>query len=237
MKNIIIVSKGNNAVAVGENMTNINKTAPGAFSSNLEVIKEILKTIPVEPSETVHLYVPDIIQGIVSGSAIEYVKTGKTAKGNDLSAEEVESFKEFYQLYAERILNVRFSQFKYIAKDNAELQELKKKAWDALNAMGTQTITTTTQTLDPDKSLREAIEKQMVIAMEAGDFDKYDMLEARKAKLTLPTVVSVQGTTTNNTVVKTPGFSSDEAYDKADNESEEQGATQTKFEEQTQPSW
>ena len=204
MKNVIIVSKGNTAVAVGDNnQATITKTGVGAFLSNLEAIKEVLSTIPVEPSETVHIYVPDIIQGIVSGSAVEYVKTGKTANGNTLTAEEVAGFKEFYKMYAERILNVRFTQFKYIAKDNVELQNLKKKAWDTLNssAVATQTVTTT-QTIDPDKAIREALDTQIVKALSEGNMEMYTLLKAERDKLKQPEVVAV--TSTANTGSTTP---------------------------------
>ena len=191
MKNVIIVSKGNTAVAVGDNnQATITKSGVGAFLANLEVVKEILLTIPTEPSETVHVYVPDMIQGICSGSAIEYVKTGKTASGNELSAEEKNAFAEFYKLYAERILNVRFTQFKYIAKDNVELQNLKKKAWDSLNSASVAT-SVTTQTIDPDKAIREALDVQIVKALSEGNMEMYTMLKAERDKLTPAQVVSV----------------------------------------------
>lgn len=209
MKNVIIVSKGNTAVAVGDNnQATITKTGTGAFLANLEAIKEVMLSIPVEPSETVHLFVPDLVQGLVSGSAVEYVKTGKTASGNELTAEERAGFAEFYKLYAERILNVRLTQFKYIAKDNVELQNLRKKAWDALNAVAISTAPTTTQTIDPDKAIREVIDAQMISALQAGDLDKYAQLKAMRDELRPVEVITVANTT-GRTTVSTPTFETD----------------------------
>ena len=216
MKNVIIVSKGNTAVAVGDNnQATITKSGVGAFLANLEVVKEILLTIPTEPSETVHVYVPDMIQGICSGSAIEYVKTGKTASGNELSAEEKNAFAEFYKLYAERILNVRFTQFKYIAKDNVELQNLKKKAWDSLNSASV-TTSVTTQTIDPDKAIREALDVQIVKALSEGNMEMYTMLKAERDKLTPAQVVSVPvAGTVSGSVVNVSFDEADKAFEEA----------------------
>lgn len=222
MKNVIIVSKGNTAVAVGDNnQPTITKNETGSFLANLEAIKEVLLSIPVEPSETVHIYLPDLVQGIVSGSAVDYVKTGKTASGNALNESEVAGFKEFYKLYAERILNVRFSQFKYIAKDNVELQNLRKKAWDTLNTTAvTQQTVTTTQTIDPDKAIREALDAQIIKALSDGNMETYSILKAERDKLKQPEVVAVQTTTqaTGRLTVETPQFGE---ADKAFNESSE----------------
>lgn len=220
MKNIIIVSKGNTAVAVGDNnQATVTKTEAGAFLANLEVIKEVMMSIPVEPSETVHIYLPDLVQGIVSGAAVDYVKTGKTASGNALNESEIEGFKEFYKLYAERILNVRFSQFKYIAKDNAELQSLRKRAWDTLNTTAVSQTITSTQTIDPDKAIREALDAQIVKALSEGNMEMFAILKAERDKLKQPEIVAVQTTTTGGRLtVETPQFGD---ADKAFNETEE----------------
>lgn len=221
MKNVIIVSKGNTAVAVGDNnQATITKSGVGAFLANLEVVKKILLAIPTEPSETVHVYVPDMIQGICSGSAIEYVKTGKTASGNELSAEEKNAFAEFYKLYAERILNVRFTQFKYIAKDNVELQNLKKKAWDSLNSASV-TTSVTTQTIDPDKAIREALDVQIVKALSEGNMEMYTMLKAERDKLTPAQVVSVPvAGTVSGSVVNVSFDEADKAFEEANADTE-----------------
>lgn len=221
MKNIIIVSKQNTAVAVGDNLqAPVTKSCASAFVANLTVVNEILASIPTTPCETVHIYVPDLIQGIVSGSAVEYVKTGKTGSGNTLGEEELAGFKEFYKLYAERILNVRFSQFKYIAKDNAELQALKSKAWNILNSTSVNT-TVSTQTVDPDKAIREAIDAQIIKALAEGNIEMFTILKAERDKLKQPEVVTVQGTSTvgaNSNTIYVEFDDADVAFDNASND-------------------
>lgn len=240
MKNIIIVSKGQNAVAVGDNgMANVAKTAVGTFLSNLEVLKEVLRTIPVEPTETTYIHISDVIQGLVSGSAVEYVKTGKTGSGKDLSQEEIASFKEVYQLYAERILNVRFGLHKYIAKDNKELQALKKKAWDSLNTISVQTQQPIikTEMVDPDKAIREALDAKMVQAIADGDVALYQQLKAMRDELKPAEMVTVQTTasvTTNNNTVEMPKFETTDADKAMENASAVEDGGQA-FDENGQP--
>lgn len=191
MKNVMIVARQGNAVAFGEGVK-ICKTSTGVFMPSLEALKEVLLAIPTEPCETVNIHIMDTIQGLMSGTAVEYVKTGKTLSGTTLTTEEVEAFKEIYKLYAERILNVRFSLVKYIRKDDTANQNLKKQAYDEL-ALYEKTAGVsrgTAVTVDPDKELREMFDAQIKEAMVAGDMAKVkDLMEMRKT-LREPEVVS-----------------------------------------------
>ena len=202
MKNVVVVTKGNNAVGAGDNNIGvISKTVAGsAFLSGLNIVIEIMNSIPNEPSETTFIYLPDTLKAIVSGGAVEYVKSGKNAQGNALSSKEVEGFKEFYKLYAQKILNVRFGLYRYIKKDDAGLQQLKMKAWNTLNSMAvtasvpqTQTVTRTIE-IDPDKAIREMLDKKMKECIDSGDFDTYDKLAERKEKLRAPEYKTVTET-------------------------------------------
>ena len=191
MKNVMIVARQGNAVALGEGVK-ICKTSTGVFMPSLEALKEVLLTIPTEPCETVNIHIMDTIQGLVSGTAVEYVKTGKTLSGTTLSTDEVEAFKEIYKLYAERILNVRFSLVKYIRKDDTANQNLKKQAYDELASYEKTAGVSrgTAVTVDPDKELREMFDAQIKEAMTAGDLAKVkDLMEMRKS-LREPEVVS-----------------------------------------------
>ena len=191
MKNVMIVARQGNAVAFGEGVK-ICKTSTGVFMPSLEALKEVLLTIPTEPCETVNIHIMDTKQGLVSGTAVEYVKTGKTLSGTTLSTDEVEAFKEIYKLYAERILNVRFSLVKYIRKDDTANQNLKKQAYDELASYEKTAGVSrgTAVTVDPDKELREMFDAQIKEAMTAGDLAKVkDLMEMRKS-LREPEVVS-----------------------------------------------
>lgn len=185
MKNVMIVNRKGKAVA----LTNVGEPVivegVGSFVG-IKAINNLLKDIPIETSETVHFYVPDMLAGITTGASIEYVKTGKTGTGTVLTEEEVNDFKEFYKLYAERILNVRFSLAKY-AKDQSLIQ-LRTKAWNLLSQ--TNTVATPVNTIiDPDKELREALGKKMLEAINSGNMELYAILKQERDKLKAPEVV------------------------------------------------
>lgn len=220
MKNVMVVSRQGNAVALGEGLK-ICKSATGIFMANLEAIKEVLESVPVEPSETVNIHIMDTVQGLQTGAAVEYVKTGKTLSGKTLTTEEMEMFKEIYKLYAERILNVRFSLVKYIKKDDAANQNLKKQAYDELalyeKSAGVSRGTVQTVVVDPDKELREKLTELMNKALDEGDFDTYDKLEARRDKLKKAEAIVVSGTSS----VSTPSFENTTDETVVDNKDDE----------------
>lgn len=186
MKNVMVVNRKGKAVAISTTGEPIIVEGVGSFVG-IKAINNLLKDIPVEAGETVHFYIPDTLQGITTGASVEYVKTGKTGTGTVLTAEEVEDFREFYKLYAERILNVRFSLAKY-AKDQSLIQ-LRSKAWNLLSQ--TNTIATPANTIiDPDKELREALGKKMLEAINSGNMELYAVLKAERDKLKAPEVVT-----------------------------------------------
>ena len=186
MKNVMVVNRKGKAVAVVTTGEPIIIEGVGSFVG-IKAINACLKDIPVEAAgETVHFYIPDVLQGIIGGAATEYVKTGKTGTGTVLTEEEVNDFKEFYKLYAERILNVRFSLAKY-AKDQT-LVQLRTKAWNLLSQ--TNTVATPANTIiDPDKELREALGKKMLEAIDSGNMELYAILKGEREKLKAPEVV------------------------------------------------
>ena len=186
MKNVMVVNRKGKAVAVVPTGEPIIVEGVGSFVG-IKAINACLKDIPVEAAgETVHFYVPDMLAGITTGASVEYVKTGKTGTGTVLTEEEVNDFKEFYKLYAERILNVRFSLAKY-AKDQSLIQ-LRTKAWNLLSQ--TNTVANTNTIIDTDKELREALGKKMLEAIDSGNMELYAILKAERDKLKAPEVVT-----------------------------------------------
>ena len=184
MKNVMVVNRKGKAVAVVPTGEPIIIEGVGSFVG-IKAINACLKDIQVEAGETVHFYIPDVLQGIIGGAATEYIKTGKTGTGTVLTAEEIEDFKEFYKLYAERILNVRFSLAKY-AKDQS-LVQLRTKAWNLLSQVNT--VTNTNTIIDTDKELREALGKKMLEAIDSGNMELYAVLKAERDKLKAPEVI------------------------------------------------
>ena len=195
MKEIVIVSKGNNAVAYGEGVE-IKKSSTTGVSANLAVLNEVLKNhVPTEAGETFRIFLMDLVQGINSGYAIDYVKTGKQLNGETLASEDLAGYKEFYDLYKDRLLNVRFNQVSYIPKmrDNKVYMDLRSKAYAILNTMQTVASVpqTTTQVIDPDKVLRETLTALKTDALKAGDMDTYKMLKAERDALIATYVVTL----------------------------------------------
>lgn len=219
MKNVMIVTRQGNTVAIGEGLK-ICKSGTGVFMSNLEALKEVLLSIPTEPTETVNIHIMDTVQGLVSGTAVEYVKSGKTLSGTTLTTEEVEMFKEIYKLYAERILNVKFSLVKYIRKDDTANQNLKKQAYDelALYEKSAGVSRGTAVTVDPDKELREMFDAQIKEAMMNKDMALVkELMEMRKGLRDAEVVMS------NNSNRVTPSF---ESTDKANADVEQDNQTE-----------
>lgn len=199
MKEIVIVSKGNNAVAYGEGVE-IKKSGTTGINANLAVLNELLKTVvPTEAGETHRVFLMDLIQGINSGYAIDYVKTGKQMNGEPLHADDLAGYKEFYELYKDRLLNLRFNQVSYIPKmrDNKVLMELRSKAYAILNSMQTTASAPQTTILDPDKELRETLTAMMSDALKAKDMATYRELKEERDKLQAPQVVAVGGNVGN----------------------------------------
>lgn len=202
MKNVMIVARQGNAVALGEGIK-ICKSATGAFLPSLNALIEVLEGISTEPCETVNIHIMDTIQGLASGTAVEYVKSGKTLSGTTLTTEEVEAFKAVYKLYAEKILNVRFSLVKYIKKDDTANQNLKKQAYDELASYERTAGVArgTAVTVDPDKELRDMFDAQIKEAMANKDMETVKSLMEMRKELREPEVVMSQ----NNRTVK-PSF-------------------------------
>ena len=198
MKEIVIVSKGNNAVAYGAGVE-IKKSSTTGVSANLAVLNEVLKNhVPTEAGETFRIFLMDLVQGINSGYAIDYVKTGKQLNGEALASEDLAGYKEFYDLYKDRLLNVRFNQVSYIPKmrDNKVYMDLRSKAYAILNTMQTVASVpqTTTQVIDPDKELRETMTELMTNALKSGDMETYKMLKEERDALRAPEVVTISAT-------------------------------------------
>ncbi len=227
MKNVVLVFKGNNALALDNTGATIKKTSTGSFLANLETLTEVLNTIPVGDiaQEVTTIYIPDFIQGIASGTALDYIRTGKTKSGTQLTAQEIQAFKDLYKMISERIYNVRFSLAKFIPKNNTELITLRTNAYNALiNYSATAGISTggiapVQQIVDTDKALREALDAQIIEAINKGDMDKMMQLKTMRDTLKEPTII--QGTSVsqqqNNSYVSTPSFGMENSMDKTEN--------------------
>ena len=204
---IVIVSKGNNAVAYGAG-AEIKKSSTSGICANLEALNEVLKTVvPKENAETIKIFTMDLIQGINSGYAKDYVKTGKRLDGKDIPAEELAGYKEFYELYRDRFMNLRFNAVSFIPRmqNNKEIMELRNKAYSILDAYEKTIVPsqTVTKTIDPDAEIRAIFDEKIKQALLEDNMEKYAILKAERDKLKQPEVVTVSG---QQAKVETPSF-------------------------------
>lgn len=222
MKNVVLVFKGNHALALDNTGATIKKTSTGSFLANLETLMDVLNTIPAGEmaQEVTTIHIPDFIQGLSFGTALEYIRVGKTKSGTQLTPQEIQAFKDVYKMLADRILNVRLSLSKYIPKTNTEVLTLRNNAYIALNNymanVGGNTvaggIVQTQQLVDPDKALREAFDKQIIEYASQGNIEMMEKIMAMRNNLKEPTMVQgtaqVASTTpqVTNSYIPTPDF-------------------------------
>lgn len=201
MKNVVLVVKDGCAVGYGKDI-NVSQKSDNADNilASLKALNEIMKGIPKEASETLYIYLPDLLKGIMSGYAVEYVKTGKQLDNKEIAPEILNEYKLFYQLYAERILNVRFNLASFIPKmrlGKEEMMALRNKAYSELTTVlstsSVNTVNQVSQVIDPDKELREIFDEQIKTALSAGNMDLYLTLKAERDKLRQPELVSTNG--------------------------------------------
>lgn len=231
MKNVIIVVKDGCSVGYGKDINVSQKSNDGNnIVASLKVLNKIMEEIPKEASETLYIYLPDLLKGIMSGYAIEYVKTGKQMDNKEISADILEQYKLFYKLYGERILNVRFNIASFIPKmriGKEEMMALRNKAYTELNkatnTLGANTINNqASQILDPDKEIREMFDEQIKKALSSGNMELYVTLKAERDKLQQPSVVNMNSISTNNISFEPSDFDSIASdYEVEDNSTEE----------------
>lgn len=109
----------------------------GSVTAVLEGLKETLLTIPTNASglaqDFITMYVPDVMNGLLSNSIGLYLRNGKTASGKVIERAELDLYVEVHNLLAERSFNVRLYNLKYVSKDDAVTKALIKNTWAALD--------------------------------------------------------------------------------------------------------
>lgn len=207
MNNVMIVRQDGVAVRLSDKGDKGVVKAQGIFLPSLLAIKEVLTSIPSDSIvDTVNIYVADALAGLVSGSAKEYVKTGKTKSGTVLTQDEINAVKEVYTLYGARVLNVEFKQIKYIKKGDTALQELKKLALAELNKLPKTVGSAGTQTImvDPNAEIRNMLQDAYKTALASMDVEKMAFLMEQLKSLPEPVAQTVSSS--NN--YSTPKFDS-----------------------------
>ena len=195
MKNIVLVAQNNISVVVVVNNGKNQYKAVSANNSKLALLTNlttVLNGIPTNDdlsAETRQIIIgsKSPIIGLVTGTWREYVKTGKNAKGVDIAEDELALWKQVAELYAERCFNVKFTSDQYIGKNDRATKDLISCAWDLVkeevrkaNNMAPAPQQVAQPQANPVVAKLQAL---MAQALDEGDFDKYDQLEARLNKL------------------------------------------------------
>lgn len=197
MKNIVIVAMNNVSVAVVVN-NGANKYQAKTASNNklalLENIKSALSGIPTNDNTDTEIRQIIVgskspVIGLVAGTWRQYIRTGKTAKGNEIPADELALWTDIANLYAERCFNVQFTSDQFIGKNDRATKDLINCAWELVK-QEVRKANNMPQAQAPQVAQPQAnpavvkLQELMAKALEEGDLDKYDALEERLNRLT-----------------------------------------------------
>ena len=109
----------------------------GSVTSVLTGLKDTLASIQTNAQglaqEFVTIYVPDMMNGILSNSIGLYLRNGKTASGKVIEKAELDLYTEVYAMLTERNFNVRLYNIKHVAKEDSVTKTLIKNTWAALD--------------------------------------------------------------------------------------------------------
>lgn len=134
-KIILVVREGLVVRNMDSTFTTFNGV--GSVSATLEALKQTLLTIKKDSEGLAEsfatVYVPDVLNGLLSNSIGLYLRTGKTSSGKVIESAELNLYVEVFNLLKERSLNVRIYNLKFVSKDDAVTKALIKNAWAALD--------------------------------------------------------------------------------------------------------
>ena len=109
----------------------------GSVTAILEGLKETLSNIPTNAEglaqDFITIYVPDVMNGLLSNSIGLYLRNGKTASGKVIEKAELNLYVEVHNLLAERSYNARLYNLKYVSKEDGVTKTLIKNTWSALD--------------------------------------------------------------------------------------------------------
>lgn len=193
MKRVALVGKNGVAVVVNEeNEVLVQATGADSIEALLRATKEFLLTIPTNNDEkmldadAVTVYIPNKIRGLASGSVMSYIRTAKTSRGNDLTAETIQLYKECMELWGERILSVDFKDATYASKNSTEVVRLVNSAWNKVKSLAGNTTVVVSQApvVNPKIASKIAeLEEQIMDAILNDDTDEEVALKAKLEKI------------------------------------------------------
>lgn len=103
----------------------------------LEGLKDTLTQIPSNAKglaqDFVTIYLPDVMNGLLSSSIGLYLRNGKTASGKLIDEAELNLYVEVFNMLNERSFNVRLYNLKYVSKEDVATKNVIKNTWSALD--------------------------------------------------------------------------------------------------------
>ena len=194
--NVIITLGANNAILMTE--SSYAKQGYKAFSAStsfmagLQALDFILDKVSDndtldEKVSTIH--VPDMLKGFAGHSFREYIRTNKTSSGRQFTEEEKQLVLSVATKMMNKGLNCELKESKFFPKELKAMKDLALKTAKEYKAQAPQQTAPQAQSQAKSPVVAK-LEELMTKALEEGDFDTYDKLEARLNKLTSAPVVS-----------------------------------------------
>lgn len=81
----------------------------------------------------VTIYLPDVMNGLLSSSIGLYLRNGQTSSGKIIDQTELDLYVKVFNMLNERSFNVRLYNLKYINKDDVATKNIIKNTWTALD--------------------------------------------------------------------------------------------------------
>lgn len=218
-KNVVVVARTNNAlVATSDNKFKTFINCTDSTVASLQAMKAFLESIPTNSEELIEEPVQIIlgsksaIKGFASGTYLQYIRTGANASGKEFTEEQFTLVKEVAFLLADRSLNVKVTTDNFISYKDKETKAFIDNAWKLLD----KEINKAKETKPANKPQRPQtqapavnpvvakLQELMTKALDEGDFDKYDQLEARLNKLQAPVETVVENDVEEDNEVEVP---------------------------------
>ena len=195
--NVIITLGGNNAILMTEG--SYAKQGYKAFSASssfiaalqaLDFILDKVSNNDTIDEKVSNIHVPDMLKGFAMGTFREYLRTNKTSSGRAFTEEEKQLVSSVAMKMMNKGLNCVVNESKFFPKELKAMKDLAIKVAKEYKAQAPQAAPQAQNQPQAKSPVVAKLEELMTKALEEGDFDTYDKLEARLNKLTSAPVAS-----------------------------------------------
>ena len=133
-KNYAVVANNGLSILMSQDGTYTVYTAENNLLANLKALQAILNKIPTNeemaPEVTkIVIGAKSSIKGFVTGSHLQYIRTGANAQGKAFSEEELKMIRTVSTMLANRSLNVWLTTDQFISKNGVEFK-MYQNAWN-----------------------------------------------------------------------------------------------------------